>query len=64
MNFNADRNIARNWKRVNFLWFKWPETGNASDNHAIKMFYIKFEGNNLKVTIESSKTDQMLIPDI
>ena len=29
------------------------ETGNASDNHVIKMFDIKFEGNNLKVTIKS-----------
>jgi hypothetical protein len=30
------------------------ETGNASDNHVIK-----FEGNNLNVTIQSSKTDQI-----
>jgi hypothetical protein len=27
------------------------ETGNASDNHNIKISDIKFEGNNLKVTI-------------
>jgi hypothetical protein len=30
------------------------ETGNASDNHVIK-----FEGNNLNVTIQSSKTDKI-----
>jgi hypothetical protein len=36
------------------------ETGNASDNHAIKMFYIKFEGNNLKVTIDFFLTLQQL----
>ena len=35
------------------------ETGNASDNHAIKIFDIKFEGNNLNVIIQSSKTDQI-----
>jgi hypothetical protein len=35
------------------------ETGNASDNHVIKISDIKFEGNNLKVTIQSSKTDQI-----
>ena len=36
------------------------ETGNASDNHVIKISDIKFEGNNLKVTIQSSKTDQIV----
>ena len=35
------------------------ETGNASDNHVIKISDIKFEGNNMKVTIQSSKTDQI-----
>jgi hypothetical protein len=35
------------------------ETGNASDNHVITISDIKFEGNNLKVTIQSSKTDQI-----
>jgi hypothetical protein len=35
------------------------ETGNASDNHVIEIADIKFEGNNLKVTIKSSKTDQI-----
>jgi hypothetical protein len=35
------------------------DTGNASDNHVINISDIKFEGNNLKVIIQSSKTDQI-----
>ena len=35
------------------------ETGNASEYHAIKIYDIKFEGNNLNLTIQSSKTDQI-----
>lgn len=35
------------------------ETGNASDNHIIEISDIKFEGNNLNVTIQSSKSDQI-----
>ena len=46
-----------------FLFFlrigEITEIGNASDNHVIKISDIKFEGNNLKVTIQSSKTDQI-----
>ena len=35
------------------------ETENASNNHVIEISDIKFEGNNLNVTIQSSKTGQI-----
>ena len=35
------------------------ETGNASDYHVINISDIKFEENNLNVTNQSSKSDQI-----